>query len=185
MAGISLAPKLLTPDWRPADHGYLSWTSDPGQTTGTALMATAGTLYLMRIHVPAACLVTNIVGWISTAGATLTTNQCWAVLYTAAGAKLSQTADQAAAWVSTGVKVMALGAAQQLTAGDYYIGHVFNGTTGPTWTRATPGAAGFANVNLSAPNFRSATADTALTTTAPATFGTQTSFSQGWWSALS
>lgn len=173
--------------FEPADNGFLAWNSDPALTSGTTVPAVAGLLLLSRVRLPTRRTVTNIVHFVTTVGVTLTAGQCWCALYTAAGALLSVTADQAAAWVSTGLKTMPLAVAQDCAAGDYYVGTVYNGTTSPAWPRQTGSTAGFSNAGLAAPNLRFATANSGLTTpgTAPASFGAQTALTQGHWVALS
>lgn len=174
-------------EWDPADHNFLAWTVDPGVLPATSsALSSAGTLHLVRLHVPTAISVTNIVIYVSVAGSTLTAGQCFAALYTAAGARVAVTADQATAWASTGVKTMALASGPfSLTAGDHYVGMWFNGTTGPTLARSAGLGAAITNIGLSAPNLRCATADTGLTTAAPATLGAQTAAGILWWVALS
>ncbi len=171
----------------PADRGYLAWTMPPWAAAAAAAPS-AGTLSLARIYRVPAGSVTNIVMASVGAGSGLTTGQCFAALYTAAGVLVAQTADQSTAWAASGVKTMALAAGPYtVAAGDYYVGIWHNGTTGPTWTRYanSSGSVTPTNVGLSAPNLAAATANTGLTTTAPGTLGTQTSFLSYWWAALS
>lgn len=172
--------------WTATDHGFLTWSILLEAASTSTALATAGTVYLTRVHLPVASSVTNIVGYVGTAGNTLTAGQCFAALYSAAGAKLDQTADQASAWGSTGLKTMALaGGAASRPAGDYYIAVWFNGTTGPAFARGSGLAAALVNANLSAPNLRFASADTGVTTTGPSNLGGQTVISLSYWFGLS
>jgi hypothetical protein len=169
--------------WTPSDQGLVSYTYDPATVSGNATLASAGVLYLSRLHVDVAATVTNILASIATAGATLTAGQCGAALYNASGALLSATADQASAWGSTGLKTMALAVAQNLPAGDYYVGLWFNGTTSPAFYRQGTGA--HINAGLAATASRFGTANTGVTTAAPNTLGTIAAATNAWWIGLS
>lgn len=169
----------------PADHNFLTWSYDPALAAAGTIVANGGTLYVIRLKLPVAALVTNIVMEVSTAGATLTAGQNFAALYDASRALLAVTADQAAAWASTGLKTMALAAPQAVPAGYVHACFWTVGSTLPTFTRGTALNAVQPNAGLAAPNLRYATADASLTTTAPATIGTQTAASASYWAALS
>lgn len=170
--------------WAPADQGFLTWQGDPAlYTTGST--TTGGTVYLSRLHLPVAATVTNVCLFVTAVGVALTSGQCFAALYSAAGGLLGTTADQSAAWVSTGLKTMALaGGTYSATAADYYVAFFWNGSTSPTWLRGASQSS--VNVGLSAPNLRFASADTGRTTSMPSTLGAQSSVSAtAWWAALS
>jgi len=170
----------------PVDHGFLGWTFPTVNAVGSTAIPTAGVLYLQRIRRVATGTVTNIVIYVGTAGNTLTAGQCGAALYTAAGVRLGQTADQATAWASTGLKTMAIsGGPVAVTAGDLYVGLWFNGTTGPALTRGGTFAGAMSNAGQTAPNFSHASADSGVTTTAPNPFGVQSSSANQWWVAIS
>ncbi len=169
----------------PADLGYLAWTFPPKVANNSFVMPTAGRLELARIRRVPAGTVTNIVIHLIVAGGTLTAGQCFAALYTTAGARVGVTTDRAASWASTGRKVMALAAPYAHTGGDLYAGWWFNGTTGPALARASGLDNVFLNSALASPNMDHCTADTGLTTTAPDPFGTQTGSSIAFWVALS
>jgi hypothetical protein len=168
-----------------ADRGYLAWTAPIYAMAGGTVIPTAGLLNLHRIRRVPAGSVTSIITYVTAVGVTLTAGQCFAALYTAAGALVAQTADQATPWVSTGLKTMTLaGGPYPITAGDYYIGTWFNGSTGPSLVRSGTVNFGLTNAGLSAPNFESASANASITTTAPPTLGTQTAAVYEWWFAL-
>lgn len=172
--------------WLPTDHNLLAWAYPVEAAATSGAPATAGLLYLVRLHLPVTANITNIDMFATPGGTALTAGQCFAALYTSTGALIAQTADQAAAWASAGAKTMALaGGPYNLTAGDYYAGWWHNGTTAPSWSRSQNASGGLANYGLSAPNLRFATANTALTTTAPASFGAQTAGAATYWVALS
>lgn len=167
---------------QPEDHGLFAWTFDPALSVSSTAFATAGTMYGSRIYVPRTVTATNLVAYVVGAGATLTAGSCKAAIYNSAGTLLQTTVDQATAWASTGVKLMALVAPLVLAAGYYDIGAWFTGTTGPTMTRGTANASG--NANISGTTARFWTGATALTTTAPATVGTKATFSTDFWYAV-
>lgn len=171
--------------WTPGDHGRLAWTCDPALVVSSNTTS-AGQLVFARVHLGQAAPVTNVDLYASTPGSTLTAGQCFAALYDSAGALIGVTADQAASWVTGGLKSMALvGGPFVRQPGDYYIAWWHVGTTGPAWARVANQATGLANLGLSAPNNRFGTANTGLTTTAPPTMGAQTAGQITWWAALS
>jgi hypothetical protein len=187
LTGIATAPVVAAARYAftPPDHGLKAWTFEPVGALGGAIPV-SGTLQLARVHLPVAATITNIVLNIITAGSTLTSGQCFAGLWTAAGAKVDVTADQAASWVSTGNKTMALAAGPySAAAGDYYIGWWSNGTTNPAFARQ--GTTVLVNVGLAAPNYRFCTADTGLTNaaSAPANLAAQAQALFSFWAALS
>jgi hypothetical protein len=137
------------------------------------------------LRVPAGT-VTNIIALLTSAGSGLTSGQCFASLFTSAGTLLSSTADQAANWATSGRKVMALASPQTVAAGDYYVGWWYNGTTGPSLARGNLNfGTSFLNGSLASPNLLYASADTGLTTAAPASMGAQSAGQTAWWLALS
>lgn len=173
---------------RPPDHGYLAWNYDgpSSAAAGSSALATAGTLYVMKVKVPVACSVTNIVYFLTTLATLPTTGQCFGALYQGAGGTLiGVTADQAATWSgSTGLKTAALaGGPFTVQAGDVYIAFWFNGTTGPALHRS--GGIALSNAGLAAAASRWGTADTGKTTTAPGTLGTISASVNNYWVALS
>lgn len=170
---------------QPADHGLLAWNYDVSAANGSnTALATAGTLYVQKVFIPANMSVTNIVIYLAAAGSSLTAGQCFASLYQG-GTLIGTTADQAASWASTGVKTMALaGGPFSVTAGSAYVALWFNGTTGPAPYRAS-GTSLFMNIGLSAATSRWGTADTGRTTTAPGTLGTVAAAGVAYWAALS
>ena len=172
--------------WNPSDQGLVTWTMDVMVATANSILPAQGTLYLVRVHVPVAATVRNILAAITNAGSGLRAGQCFAGLWSASGgARVGVTADQSTGWATTGVKTMALTSTANLTAGDYYIGLYANGTTLPNFARGNNQIGGaFANAGMTS-NFRVATANTGLTTTPPATLGPLTASNTAWWLALS
>lgn len=167
--------------WLPGDHGFKAWNYDPALTT-TFANPTAGTLYVYKVRLPATT-ITNIVFY-AASGTTPTT--AYAALYvgTAAGALLSQSANQAGLYGAAGTKVFPLGAPQVVTAGVYYAAFWCTGS-GPGHTSVTA-AGGHPNAGLGSTVPRFGTANTGLTTTAPANIGTITALTaNAIWAAAS
>src|SRR5204863_25658 len=110
---------------------------DPALCGNAATALTpGGTIFGTRIRIPYAITVTQIIAHVVTAGATLTSGQCFAALYQ--GNNLLQTtADQSGVWNSTATKAMTI-TSQALTAALADIGLCYNGTTapGPSLTKA-------------------------------------------------
>jgi hypothetical protein len=172
--------------WTPADHGLAGWSEDPTMATASSQVPAAGQLFLRRVHVPTACSVTNVLVNVTTQGASL--SNCYAVLFTTAGAKVAGSADQSASgsnWSSgTGVKTVPLsGGPYTITAGDYYVGIIANGTTLPYLARGNSQASAMVNAGMSS-GFRTATGS-AGNTTVPSAMGTPAASAYTFWMALS
>jgi hypothetical protein len=171
--------------YQPEDYGYLAWNWPPEyqNNTLTTTLNTAGRLNVFGVVIPRPITCTNIVIYVTTAGATLTANQCAGALYTGAGALIAQTGNQATAWTTTGIKTMALtGGPFALAAGRYDVALWYNGTTAPGLFRAN----GTAEINVNLTLDRQRLANTTITTTAPATLGNPAgSGSIPFWVALS
>jgi hypothetical protein len=171
-----------------SDHGLISWAFDPSVCAtgaGTAL-ATAGTVYTVKLHLPVSVPVTSILVYLKAGGNTLTSGQNFAALYQGiGGALLGVTADQTANWGSgTVVKTMAIsGGPVTPAAGDLFAAFWFNGTGGPTFAQAA--AISVINAGLAAASSRYGTANASVTTTAPPTLGTISASSLALWAAIS
>jgi hypothetical protein len=173
--------------WMPLDYGALAWTDDPGTLNGqTTASPVAGTVYLVKLMVPAACTVTSIWMNVVTAGVGLTSGQCFAALFSSAGALLQATADQSGAWNSTGNKQMTI-SSQALPAGVCYVGQFQNFATSGARFHAGSNGIVAVNFNLTAANSRFATdsTNTGRTTTMPNPFGTLAASNNALWAALS
>lgn len=151
----------------PEMNNFKHWNYDPDSVSGTVGM-TSGSLYLIRLYVPTAMTISNIGVYCGTAG---TVSGVYGGLYTGAGARLSQGANQSGSW-GTGFKNLPLGSSQALTVGYYYAALLFVHSSAPALLRGGNDPTRF-NLNTAAPTARYATADTGLTTTMPANFGTQ------------
>ncbi len=167
------------------DHGYLTWSDKPTACNSTGTAPSAQQLQLVRLHLPVAATVTNLVLFVqSVTGVSLTSGENFAGLYTSSGTLLSATADQSTDWTTTGTKPMALVTPQACAAGDYYLGFFVNGSTLPTFAKSVSGFS-IVNTGLMASNSRYATGTGSLTTAMPGTYGTLSGSSNAFWAALS
>lgn len=165
--------------------GYLAWNFDQAKCQGSTVPAANGTVNVMKLWTPRALTsVTNVHLHVGTAGATLTSGQNFAALYTGAKALVGTTADQTTAWGSAGMKTMALsGGPYTLQAGFFYVAMFSNATTRPALARISNFVVN--NGLLSAANARWATADTGRTTSMPATLGAFTASTLSFWAGIS
>ena len=171
-------------EWVPADFGYKAWAFDPIHANTTTYVGNGGTLYLIGVKIPHATTISTVHLWVSVAGSSLTTDQCFAGLYQG-GNRLASTATQHTAWATTGLKSMNLASAQSVTAGLAYVAFYYNGTDSLRIGGAAIESSNFNNNGGLASNFRHAIADTGLTTGLPATLATQTGWVASGWAAVS
>ena len=173
--------------WTARTRGWLAENYPLILGDNQTALPTAGRLEVVRLTLPVAASITNVLVYAQAGGTSLTSGQNFAVLYSSAGARIGVTADQTTAWGSSGLKTMALaGGPFAGAAADYYVAFWFNGTTGPAFVRkSVSSGANQLNAGFSAPNLLWASADTGLTTTSPATMGTQTAQALAWWVGLS
>lgn len=170
--------------WRPYDQGFIAWSLDPAMVSSSST-PTSGTLQVVMLKIPYDATVSNIHMHVQTAGSSLTSGRNFAGLYDSSNNKLSLTADQTTPWSSAGGKTMALVTPQAVTAGSIVkVCFWAVGTTTPSFSRSVSFSGTAINLGQST-NFRFATADTGLTTTAPNTIGTQTATGIPWLVALS
>jgi hypothetical protein len=181
LSGVNTGDEYI----KPTDHNLKAWNYDPIIVNGSSVaLATAGKLYVFKIKINESVSITNIIAHCTVAGATLTAGQCFAALYQN-GSLVGQSADQSTAWASTGTMTMALaGGPYAVSAGYVYAALWFNGTTGPTFYRSG-GTTEMVNMGLTAANSRFGTADTSITTTAPASLGAITALNIAVWVGLS
>jgi hypothetical protein len=176
----------------PEDRGYLAEFPCPSYLCNatSSMDNTAGRLALSRLKVPQSGWTANIVLNVTAVGTSLTAGQNFAALFMAgvAGASptlVAQSVDQTTNWGGTGVKPAQLnGGPYFLHAGIFYIGLWWNGGGAPTVLRQANTSSAGANAGVSAPNLIACTANTGLTTAAPATVGTQTVSGATLWVAL-
>lgn len=180
---LNTALSQLGNRWLPDDYGFLSWTIDPSQASGTSL-TTAGSVHMIGVNVRQTASISNVIMHVGVAGVTLTAAQNFAGVYNSSGARVGVTADQSGVWTSTGTKIMALTASFVATPGTYYIAVVTNGTTQPQFSQET--TVGPINAGLVAATFRSSIGATAQTTLPVSiTMGTRTASTISWWGAVS
>lgn len=168
----------------PALHGLKAWSFDPVHTNANARQPTSGTLYGTALWVPRAATISNLhVMFVATGS-----GNSYMGLYNAAGTLLSQSAAVSAATGGNTMKTYALSVPQAISAGArvFAVYWTSNGGTSPFLMRISGGYGAWdMNANLSAGSYRYFTADTARTTTAPATMGTQTATGDPIWFAAS
>lgn len=159
----------------PAEMGFAAWSEAPSLlVAGAASPVAAGTLGLRRISLPGAMVITNVFLCLTTAGATLTANQCFVGVWDQGGNLIGLTGDQSAIWASApGILQTPLtnttgmpGPPCGVDTPYIYVGYWYNGTTAPLFARASSvdismmnGAAGVSNANA-----RCVTGNTGLTT---------------------
>jgi hypothetical protein len=168
----------------PTDHGLISWNFQPELSGLVAAFApTLGTVYLMKLPVPAG-LITNVIIGVSVSGVGLTSGQNFAGLYSSGKVLLSATADQTTPWgTTTGPQIMALTTAQTVPAGYVYVGVVSNAaTSAPTLNRA--GGVSAINVGLTNATAMYATGGTTQTAL-PGTVTTTSFTTASIWAAVS
>jgi hypothetical protein len=175
---------------------FLGWSFDQAHASGTAILGAAGSVYGVAVTLPKAATVSKLWYDITTAGATLTTGDCWALLFDSAGTLIGQSADQHTIWATAGVggsatagtalTASSAGSLTGLPAGTYYGAVVATGSTLPTFATCGAPQAAF-NAGHAAAASRSAILATSVTAT-PADV-TPSSFTQAGslpiWLALS
>lgn len=114
-------------NFTPEDHGFLSWTSDPGTISGAGATLANGTVYLSKLKIAnRSTVVSNLIYQVTTAGTTLTAAQNLVGLYSSSGTLLATSADQTTAMGTTGTKTAAI-TPQTLAVGTYYQALLSNG----------------------------------------------------------
>lgn len=180
---FALNTELSTESSEPSEQSLLAWAYDAALASNGTVVATAGTVHFVKLKVKAPVTVKNLLIQVTTGGGKLTVGQCFAALFSEAGALLSTTADQAANWQTTGLKTMALSVAQEVPAGHVYVAFFYNGETAPAFARGA--ATAVVNAGVSGTNSRFGTANAGRTTEMPAKLESMAAESVGWWAALS
>ena len=160
---------------------------------GGAAFATAGKLYMVQIPLFGTSItVTNLRYTINAAGGTLTAGQCFIGLLDNVGNQIGWSADQAAAWASTGAITTALVGGPFTGNWPFvYVAAYFNGTTGPGFARGYQGTGAPTSVILgsSGANMPTCTNGAGFTTTPPASVSyannAATATPQLYWAGLS
>lgn len=187
-SGLLQYPLSITNDatFTPADHGLAAWTHDPASLRSTSNATTSGTVYLCKVKiVNRSTVVSNVIVGVEALGSGLTSGQCFVGLYSSSGTRLAISADQSANWTSTGLKTIALTAAQTLAVGSYYVAILAVGTTPPQFAMGAGGAT-TVSAGLTAATARFLTGPTAQTSLPSSiTLSSQTITSGARWAALS
>lgn len=144
----------------------VGYTFDPTFATAGNAIGAAGVLFLSKVILLGGGSISKVWFHLTTAGTSLTSGQCFMVIYDAAGNLLGQTPDMSAQLGgATGQMSVALTAATvSLAAGaEVNVGILWNGTGTAPALRGMNGT-GFANIGISAAiDSRNATAGTGLT----------------------
>lgn len=105
---------------------------------------TAGWLWTVRCTLGRPTVLSRLWCLVNTAGVTLTSNQNFLALFDAAGARVGLTASLHTAFASAAVVSASMTAPYAAAPGDYYIGVLANGGTGPSLLAGTAlGVTGF------------------------------------------
>lgn len=149
----SQSTEVRSGGWLPSDYGLKAWSMDPSQGANSQVL-TSGTLVMVGIKIRSTMTLSNAVLVVSTAGSTLTSGQNLVGLYDSSGARLAQSADQAANWTSTGVKSIPFTSSAVVNPGTYYVAILSNGTTPISIPRETSLASNVINLVLPVANAR-------------------------------
>lgn len=123
---VSLQPPLDGPIL----NGAVAWSMDPVRAS-VANTPGSGSLSLSRVSVNYKATITNLYLNVQAAGSGLTAGQNLVGMYDANGNRVGISADQTAAWGTTGSKTAALTMTGPLEPGIYYLAFLSNGTTVP------------------------------------------------------
>jgi hypothetical protein len=137
----------------PVNHSYISWSFDPSACSNTKAL-TAGQIQFVRLKVPSACNISNIILAIANTASGLSNS--YVALYQS-NALLVQSADQSAAWATgAGVRTIAI-TPQAVTAGDIIVAiWVGAGSTLPSLQAGSVASGALVNVGFTSPGLNSA-----------------------------
>lgn len=166
-------------DWQPSDVGWKAWTQDPLNATGSAT-SVSGTVYFVRLILRSAATIDNLYVTVGAAGSGLTAGQNLVGLYTAAGVKVVEGADQTTAFGTTGLKTVAV-TPTAVAAGHYFVAMMSNGATPANFMRGNSASSSALNA-LGVLRHINITAQTSL----PASFtpGSANTDNNGRWAAV-
>ena len=169
----------------PADHGLIAWNFTPYNIRATDKTAmTTATLYVAKIPVPRAAVISKIGYYVAQASAVPTAGQCFAGLFGPTGTLLGATADQSANFGTLGSYLPSLISPRPVSAGYVYAGFFYNGTGTALALGVGDATSPVLNFGLTNATSLWATANTGLTTAMPASLGTLTSVSDGIWACV-
>lgn len=164
-------------------QGIVAAPYDPA-TAGTGTGLTSGTVYMVRVDLVNPVTLTGLIFTIATAGAGLTAGQNLVGVYNAAGTRVAVSADQSAAWTSTGVATPMLTAPYAAAPGAYYLALLSVGTTPINVLRsaASAPASGVLSYGVGAAGARFAAGPTGQTSLpASVTMGTRLPLGTSYW----
>lgn len=154
--GTWITPAAPGNEWSPADQGLAAWAFDPASCTGSGTTLSTGFIYLVELILRAPTTLNRVHAVLGTAGSGLTSGQCLAGLYDAAGNRVATTADMSTTWNSAGDKPMPFTAPYAAASGRYYVAYLFNGSTSPSFACGSTHGATFTpgNAHLTAGTYR-------------------------------
>lgn len=166
------------------DAGVASCNFDPALCAGDVAPSASGTLHVMRLRTARQITVAYLCVILGTAGATFTSGQSKMALYSSGKALLGTTDDLATTWDGPAwtVTKAALGTPASVPAGAFYVTLWVNAATRPKFAYAL--GSSLSNGLLSVANSRFVTADTGLTTTAPASLGAFSASNVDFWAGV-
>lgn len=167
------------------DHDLLYWEFDLA-TNMVATTLTSGTISMAKLWFRQDVTITNVCAAIGTVGAGLVAGQNFGALYDSLGTRVGVTADQTAAWGTTGMKEMALTAPYAAVAGYYYVAILSNAATTPAFARGSALTSSIVNAKLTATNARFTTGPVGQTSMpASVTMASRTLAGNALWVAVS
>lgn len=179
----------------PSDQSLLTWSGDSiGAFDSSTATLVSGTLQIVKVPLPFAMTISNVVYAVTNAGVTLTSAQNFVGIYDKAGTRQALSADQSAIWTSTGLKTTAMTAPWTPAAFGMaefcWIVFLSVGTTPPRFAvlnnTANTGAIAAINAGTTTANIRqgrNAAAQTALPSTI--TLGSNVNSGVSIWAGLS
>lgn len=166
--------KQARSSWAPADQG-LKLQSFDHPAFGTASTATAdGRVYLAAMYTCYSMTISTAHAYCSAAGTSVTVGHFG--IYSFAGIRLGNTANQTTAFQSTGLKSIALSASVAIPPGYYWGAILTTSTTDPQWRRAPNTTALEVNAGLASASSRAAWLSSTGNTDLPASFTPGTGF---------
>jgi hypothetical protein len=141
-------------EFTPADYGLKAWVGDPGKLAG-GIQVPGGIVRLLKVKIPKAITIANVVVYIKGASMALTSGQNFVALYDTSGNRVGVSADMTSAFMAAtaGATVTcALTSAYSAPAGFVYAAVLFNGSNTPNMGRFQ-NAPEYSNVNLTVPRF--------------------------------
>lgn len=138
------------PNFRPDDHGLITWTDPPTSLSGSGFGLTAGQVYLSKFKiVDRSTVVSNIKFLLTVAQVGGTSGQNFVGLYNSSGTLLISSADATTAFSTTGEKTIAI-TAQTLAVGTYYVAWLANHSTTAPSVAGGGGNSALNNIGLTA-----------------------------------